>query len=55
MQDRHSKLVTSRFDPRQAAGAVLRQHRQHRDGDQVRIEFDYRDATDASLHNTTCS
>lgn len=42
-----------RFDPRQAAGAVLRRRRQHRDGDQVRIEFDYRDATNTSLHTTT--
>lgn len=40
------------FEPAQA-GAVLRRRRQHRDGDRLRIEFDYRDHAGASLHTTT--
>lgn len=31
------------FDPAQAGGAVLRRRRQYRDGNRLRIEFDYRD------------
>lgn len=41
------------FDPAQAGGAVLRRRRQHWDGDRLRIEFDYRDPANTSLHTTT--
>jgi SAM-dependent methyltransferase len=41
------------LDPAQAGGAVLRRRRQVRDGDRLRIEFDYRSAADARLHATT--
>lgn len=41
------------FDPAQAGGAVLRRRRQHRDGDRLRVEFDYRDPAGACLHATT--
>lgn len=38
------------FDPADAGGAVLRRRRQHRDGDRLRIEFDYVDPAGHSLH-----
>lgn len=41
------------FDPAHAGGAALRRRRQVRDGDRLRIEFDYRDPADTSLHTTT--
>jgi SAM-dependent methyltransferase len=41
------------FDPALAGGAVLRRRRQHRDGDQLRVEFDYRDPAGACLHAAT--
>jgi SAM-dependent methyltransferase len=40
------------FDPDLAGGAVLRRRRQHRDGNRLRVEFDYRDPADISLHTT---
>lgn len=40
------------FDPIQAGGAVLRHRRQHRDGDRLRIEFDYVDPAGHSVHTT---
>lgn len=39
-----------RFDPAQVAGAALRYRRQYRDGEQLRIEFDYRDSAGERLH-----
>lgn len=41
------------FDPARAGGAVLRRRRQHRNGDQLCVEFDYRDPAGACLHATT--
>jgi hypothetical protein len=41
------------FDPAQAGGAVLLRRRQIRDGDRLRIDFDYRGPADARLHATT--
>jgi SAM-dependent methyltransferase len=41
------------FDPAHAGGAVHRRRRQVRDGNRVRIEFDYRDPADACLHAAT--
>ncbi len=32
---------------------MLRRRRQHRDGNQLHIEFDYRDPAGTSLHTTT--
>ncbi|MGH3899728.1 MAG: class I SAM-dependent methyltransferase [Pseudonocardiaceae bacterium] len=40
------------FDPDQAGGAVLRRRRQHRDGDRLRIEFDYVNPTGHNVHAT---
>ncbi len=41
------------FNPDEAGGAVLRRRRQHRDGDRLHIEFDYRDRAGTRLHATT--
>lgn len=41
------------FDPAQAGGAARRHRRQHRDDDQLRIEFDYLAPAGHSLHATT--
>jgi SAM-dependent methyltransferase len=50
----HRVWFTDRwFDPAQAGGAALRRRRQHRDGNRLRIEFDYRDPAGHSLHATT--
>ncbi|MGH3564863.1 MAG: class I SAM-dependent methyltransferase [Pseudonocardia sp.] len=46
-------LADRRFDATQAAGAAHRYRRQHRDGDCLRIDFDYQDATGKSLHTAT--
>lgn len=51
---RHGVWFADRwFDPAQAGGAVLRRRRQIRDGDRLRIEFDYRDPADARLYATS--
>jgi SAM-dependent methyltransferase len=45
-----------RLDPSRAGGAVLRRRRQHREGNstfRVRVEFDYIDTADISLHTTS--
>jgi SAM-dependent methyltransferase len=50
----HGVWLADRWlDPAQAGGAVLRRRRQIRDGDRLRIQFDYRNAADARLHATT--
>ncbi|SHG79698.1 hypothetical protein [Streptoalloteichus hindustanus] len=41
------------FKPTQTSGAVLRRRRQHRDGNRLHIEFDYRDGTGTSMHSST--
>jgi SAM-dependent methyltransferase len=41
------------FDPAQAGGAALRRRRQHREGDRLRIEFDYVDPAGHGLYATT--
>jgi SAM-dependent methyltransferase len=41
-----------RFLPASAGGAVARRRRQHREGNRLRIEFDYRDPTGTCLHAT---
>lgn len=40
------------FNPIHAGGAALRRRRQHRDGETLRIEFDYRNAIGERLHST---
>ncbi|MDQ3154755.1 MAG: methyltransferase domain-containing protein [Actinomycetota bacterium] len=40
------------FDPAQAGGAVLRRRHQHRDGDWLRVQFDYVDPAGRSMHTT---
>lgn len=51
---RHGVWFADRwFDPATAGGALLRRRRQIRDGDRLRIEFDYRDTADTRLHATT--
>jgi SAM-dependent methyltransferase len=41
------------FDPTQAGGAATRHRCQTRDGDRLRIDFDYRDPADIRLHTAT--
>lgn len=41
------------FEPTDAGGAVVRRRRQHRDGNHLRIDFDYHDPAGISLHATT--
>ena len=49
----HGPWFTDRqFDPH-AGGTAVRQRRQHRDKERLRIEFDYHDPTGTSLHTTT--
>ncbi|QIZ37237.1 methyltransferase domain-containing protein [Saccharopolyspora sp. ASAGF58] len=40
------------FHPEQAGGAVLRRRRQHRHGERLQIQFDYRSPARSSLHAT---
>lgn len=41
------------FEPTDAGGAVVRRRRQHREGNHLRIDFDYHDPAGTSLHATT--
>jgi SAM-dependent methyltransferase len=41
------------FNPAQTGGAVMRRRRQYREGDRLRVEFDYVDPAGRSVHATT--
>ncbi|MFE9328767.1 class I SAM-dependent methyltransferase [Nocardia sp. NPDC052278] len=43
-------FTDKRFEPAHADGVAVRRRRQQRHGDQLHIEFDYRDSRDRQLH-----